>query len=294
MPPATPEQIHIDVGDAELGVVRWLGAPGAPLVVAVHGITANAWSWAAVARLLDGEIGLAAIDLRGRGASTGAPGPFGIRRHADDVATVIEKLSAAPAVVAGHSMGAFVALACAERHPAAVGPLVLVDGGVPLAVPEKMSSDEVLDALLGPSIERLRTVWPDRVSYRTMWSEHPAFASGLTPELERYVLSDLVPTDGGFRSSVNEKAVRTDGAELLTDPDVRTLLDRRAEPATIVRAEHGLNAAPPPLIPVDAVGRYSQHDWRNLPGTNHYSVLFDDGGAEAVATALRQAAAILA
>ena len=294
MPPATPEQIHVDVGDTELGVVRWLGAPGAPLVVAVHGITANAWSWGAVARHLDGEIGLAAVDVRGRGASTAAPGPFGIRRHADDVATVIEKLSAAPAVVAGHSMGAFVALACAERHPAAVGPLVLVDGGVPLPVPEAMSSDEVLDALLGPSIERLRTVWPDRVTYRTMWSEHPAFGTGLTPDLERYVLSDLVPTDGGFRSSVNEQAVRTDGAELLTDPEVRSLLDRRAEPATIVRAEYGLNGAPPPLIPVDAIDRYSQHDWRNLPGTNHYSVLFDGGGAEAVAAALRQAAAILA
>src|SRR5690606_23291565 len=55
VPPATPEPIHVDVGDTELGVVRWLGAPGAPLVVAVHGITANAWSWGAVARHLDGE-----------------------------------------------------------------------------------------------------------------------------------------------------------------------------------------------------------------------------------------------
>jgi pimeloyl-ACP methyl ester carboxylesterase len=294
MAPATPEQIHVDVGHAELGVVRWLGAPGAPLVVAVHGITANAWSWAAVARLLDGEIGLVAVDLRGRGASSGVRGPYGIRQHADDVATVIEKLSAAPAVVAGHSMGAFVALACAERHPAAVGPLVLVDGGVSLPVPEGRPPNAVLDAMLGPSIERLRKVWPDRVAYRTMWSEHPAFASGLTPEIERCVLSDLVPVDGGFRSSVDELAVRTDGAELLTDPEIRTLLDRRAEPATILRAEFGLNGAPPPLIPLEAIDRYPQHDWRNLEGTNHYSVLFDGGGADAVATALRHAAAILA
>lgn len=294
MAPATPEQIHIDVGDTELGAVRWRGSPGAPLVVAAHGITANAWSWSAVARALDGEIGLVAVDLRGRGASSDAPGPFGIRRHADDLATVIEKLSAAPAVVTGHSMGACVALACAERHPAAVGPVVLVDGGTALPVPEGLSTDEVLDALLGPSIERLRTVWPDRVAYRTMWSEHPAFAGGLTPEIERYVLSDLVPADGGFRSSVNEEAVRTDGAEVLTDLELRTLLDRRAEPMAIIRAETGLMGTPPPLIPAETMDRHPQHDWHTIPGTNHYSVMFEGGGAEAIAAALRQAAAILA
>lgn len=287
----TPEQIRIDVGDTELGAVRWLGPPGAPVVIAIHGITANAWSWSAVARHLDGEIGLVAVDLRGRGASSNAPGPFGIRCHADDVATVIDKLSAAPAVVAGHSMGTYVALACAERHPAVTGPLVLVDGGVALPLPEGFSSDEGLDALLGPSIERLRKVWPDRVAYRTMWSEHPALASGLTPEMERYVLSDLVPTEGGFRSSVSEAAVRADGNDLFTEPELRALLDRRAEPVVIVRAEFGLMGAPPPLIPQEAVDRFSQHDWRTIPGTNHYSVMFDPAAAEAIAAALREAAA---
>ena len=43
-----------------------------------------------------------AIDLRGRGQSADAPGPYGMRRHADDVAVVIERFSAAPAVIAGH------------------------------------------------------------------------------------------------------------------------------------------------------------------------------------------------
>ena len=84
-----PEVLRIDVGDAELGVVRWRGAPGAPLVVAVHDITANAWSWSAVARHLAGQISLAAVDLRGRGISHDVtwsgrdPSACRRRRHGD-------------------------------------------------------------------------------------------------------------------------------------------------------------------------------------------------------------------
>lgn len=289
MPMATPDTLRIDVGGAELGVVRWRGVPGSPVVFALHGITANAWSWAAVARHLDGDVGLVAIDLRGRGASSHASGPYGMRQHADDVASVIERFSAAPAVVTGHSMGAYVAMCCAERRPADVAGLVLVDGGLALPLPDGMSPQEALDATIGPAIARLRHVWSDRVAYRTMWSEHPAFADGLTPEIERYVLSDLEPCEGGFRSTVSEEAVRFDGEELLTDDEVRGLLDRRSEPAIVVRAETGIMATPPPLLPAELIDRYPQHDWRTVAGTNHYDVLIGEAGAAAVAQALRDA-----
>lgn len=286
MPDATPEILRIDVGGAELGVVRWNGTPGSPMAFAVHGITANAWSWSAVARHLDGAVGLVAIDLRGRGNSAAAPPPYGIRRHADDLAAVIERLSAAPALVVGHSMGCFVTLCCADRHPSATAGLVLVDGGAPLPLPDDTPPQEVLDDLVGPAIERLRRVWSDRVSYRSMWSEHPAFANGLTPEIERYVLSDLVPCEGGFRSAVSEEAVRADGEELLTDPEIRSLLDRRAEPLVVVRAETGVMATPPPLLPAELIDHYPQHDWRTVAGTNHYDVLIGEVGAAAVARAI--------
>lgn len=290
MPVAAPETIRIDVGGTEIGVVRWHGTPGSPVAFAIHGITANAWSWAAVARHLDGEVGLVAIDLRGRGLSAEAGGPYGMRQHADDVATIIERFSAAPAIVAGHSMGTYVAMCCAERHPADTAGLVLVDGGVALPLPDGMSPQEALDALIGPAIARLRRVWSDRVSYRSMWTEHPAFAGGLTPEIERYVLSDLVPCEGGFRSSVDEEAIRFDGEELLVDEEMRTLLDRRAEPVIVVRAETGIMATPPPLLPAELVERFPHHDWRTIAGTNHYDVLVGEVGAAAVAQAIRDTA----
>ena len=61
---------------------------GATTVVAVHGITANHRNFALLAEALP-EHRLLAPDLRGRGASRTLPGPFGIDRHAEDVAGLI-------------------------------------------------------------------------------------------------------------------------------------------------------------------------------------------------------------
>ena len=101
----SPDVVRVPVGDTELSCVRWLGRVGAPVVFAIHGITANAWSWVNVARHLNSEIGLVAIDLRGRGGSSDAPPPYGIRAHADDVAAVINRLGGAPGVDDAPSRG---------------------------------------------------------------------------------------------------------------------------------------------------------------------------------------------
>ena len=78
-----------------------------------------------------------------------------------------------------------------------------------------------------------------------MWSQHPAFADGISVDLERDLLADLIEVDGGFRTAVNEEAVRVDGRELLTDHGVRELLDRRDSPTIIIRAANGLLGTPP-------------------------------------------------
>ena len=146
-----------------------------------------------------------------------------------------------------------------------------------------------VDAAIYPRkpIERLGIVWPDRVSYQSMWSQHPAFVDGIGPHLERNLLADLVEVDGGFRTAVDEEAVRYDGRELLADDEVRTLLDRREQPTTIVRAEYGMFGTPPPMIAAEHCERYAQHRWIEGHGLNHYTVMTSAAGATLVADALR-------
>lgn len=291
---ARPEFVTFDVGTADcaatLGALVWPGTGGAPTVLAVHGITSTAWAWDPVAHHLHGAGRVVALDLRGRGRSYEAPGPFGMRRHADDVADVVHRLGG-PVTLVGHSMGAVVVEMAAERHPDVVDAVILVDGGAPLPLPQPRPTtdaeiDALLEASLGPAIERLRTVWPDRVSYHAMWARHPAYVDGIGPDLERNLLADLVEVDGGFRTAVNEDAVRVDGRELLADREVRTLLDRRP-PTTIVRAEFGLLGERPPLIPDHVRARYPDHRWIEAAGLNHYTVITGAEGASLVADTIR-------
>ncbi len=280
------EFVSYAVDGADLGALFWSGLVGAPTVVAVHGITSNAWAWDPLAHHLAGAADLIAVDLRGRGRSFDAPGPYGIAQHAADVSTIVEQLGG-PLVLVGHSMGAFVVEMVAERRPELVRDLLLVDGGTPLPDPLDGDVDAALEFMLGPGIDRIRTVWPDRVSYHSMWAAHPAFTEGISPDLERNLLADLVEVDGGFRTAVSESAVRADGHDLLANDDVRYLLDRRERPTTIVRAEFGVLGGPPPFIADDVRARYPNHRWIEAPGRNHYSVLNSAAGASLVAQTLR-------
>ena len=281
-----PEFRTFELPEAALGALHWRGIDGAPTVLALHGITANAWHFDPLAHHLAGGADLIAVDLRGRGRSHSCSGPFGLRRHAADIVRIVGQLGR-PVTLLGHSMGAYVALLAAQHAPELFNDLVLVDGGAPLPPVDPDEVEATLEATLGPAVARLRTVWPDRVSYQTMWSQHPAFADGLSIDLERNLLADLVEVDGGFRTGVNEAAVMIDGRDLLVDDTVRTLLADRTEPTTIVRAPNGLMGAPPPLIPDDVVAAHEQHRWVTVPGTNHNTILLGPRRAAAVADGVR-------
>src|SRR6202041_4097515 len=79
--------INVPVDDGDLRVLVW--GTGNRVAVAVHGITASAMSWQAVARQMPPGWTLAAPDLRGRGHSAHLPGPYGLERHAADVTAVL-------------------------------------------------------------------------------------------------------------------------------------------------------------------------------------------------------------
>ena len=95
---------------------EWPGA-GRPIVL-LHGITSNYLHFLHLAPLLAGDHRVVALDLRGRGRSTGE-GPFGLAAHAADAAAVADALGLEAPVLAGHSLGAYAATAAAARSRAA-------------------------------------------------------------------------------------------------------------------------------------------------------------------------------
>ncbi len=265
------DEIRVPVAGGDLAVVRWPAtAPDAPVVLALHGITANALSWARVAHHLAGRATLLVPDLRGRAASAGLPGPYGVAAHAADVMAVADASGARRLTLAGHSMGAFVAAATAVRNPDRFSSVLLVDGGAGFPLPAGLDPDELITAVLGPAMRRLSMTFPDRAAYRDFWREHPAFADAWSPWVEAYVQRDLVGTEPELRSSCAIEAVRTDGMGQF-DAEVLGAVHRLPCPARLLWAERGLmNERAGPLRRAAAVRRRTGRiAGRRLQGAGH-------------------------
>ncbi len=294
---SAPHQRSLHADGGELPTLVF-GDPATPdpgrTVLAAHGITASSMAWPAVAGALPAGWSLVAPDLRGRGAARELPGPFGLRRHAADLCRAAEQLDPAGSgrlVLAGHSMGAYVALLAVSDRPDLFSRLVMVDGGVPLPVPAGVDPDDVLAATLGPALERLGRTYADVDEYVGFFQQHPALGPHWSDAVEAYVRYDALETPDGIRSRAVEEAVRADGRDLLVLGDVMDAALRGLEVTTdLLWAPRGMFGDEPGLLPAAAVAAYAEQVDRlsveMVPGVNHYTILFDPVAAARVAEVL--------
>jgi pimeloyl-ACP methyl ester carboxylesterase len=262
---------------------------GTPAILAVHGITANGRCWDTVARHLP-DRRIIAPDLRGRGRSNGMPGPYGLRRHAADLAELLDADGGGARVAIGHSMGAFVVVVLAAERPDLVERLVLVDGGFPLELPPGTSSVDELDpgVLLGPAAARLAMEFANLEAYLDFWREHPSFARDMTPAVEAYALYDLEGEPPHLRPSTLAAAMMEDVVEQYGPDWYIDALRRLRMPVTVLRAPRGLMDAEP-IYPPGVLESFRelvpQLEIVEVDDVNHYTILFADRGAERVAEA---------
>ena len=95
-------------------------------VLWVHGFPLNRSFWDPQTSALLDHSRCIVPDLRGFGDSTASP-PWSMDQYADDLAALLDSLGVRQAVVAGLSMGGYIALAMWRRHRARVRALVLAD-----------------------------------------------------------------------------------------------------------------------------------------------------------------------
>jgi pimeloyl-ACP methyl ester carboxylesterase len=293
MPIEPYEAFSVPVAGGSLHVGRW--GQGDKVVVAAHGVTANHRSWQSVARALGPDMSLVAPDLRGRGRSCDLPGPFGMRAHADDLVAVLDHLGLDRAVLAGHSMGAYVATVAATRYPKRWSSVVLVDGGISLPLPDNVDADAMIAAVLGPALARLEMVFESHDAYRAFWRAHPALQEpgAWNEDTEAWLAHDLIGETPELRSSASLEAVRADSRELLVDEELRRTIVELQQPTVLLRAPRGLLNQVPPLLPDELLDPLRQ-TWSIrlemlVDNTNHYSIVLSPRGARAVATHLTAA-----
>ena len=266
------------------------GPVGAVPVIAAPGLTSHRGVWhQMIAHLPDTDV--VAVDLRGRGASRDLPGPSSIGQHAVDLINLADELGIERFVLAGHSLGAFAAVACAAAHPDRVAGLVLVDGGVTIPPPSAtVDAGAKAAADLHAIVARLGRTFESYEAYHGFWQDHPALAPYWSDAIAGYMNADLCGHEPSLRPAANADRVMEDMVDLYgpgrVDPfhavQIRTV---------ILRAERGILDQPLGLYPAGylqaVAAKQPLVQVREVEEVNHYTILLGDKGASRVAEALR-------
>ncbi len=258
----------------KIQLVQW-GDEGKP-ILCIHGITANCRCWDVMASNLSSDHRVIAMDLRGRGRSESPDSGYSIEHHCKDILAILNDLGLEKAVLMGHSLGAFIALAFGAQHPDRVDRIILVDGG------GKLSEIQMVKVCAGikPSLDRLGRIFPSFEEYLNLMKTAP-FLKEWTPALETYYQYEIEAVDGGVRSSLNPAHIQEE-RENLGKMDVSQFYEKISCPMLILRATDGMVAEDDLLLPRDVVDTMVQKiphaRYVDIPGTNHYSIVFDKNG----------------
>ncbi|MCR2801156.1 alpha/beta hydrolase [Microbacterium sp. zg-Y818] len=287
--------LDVPVKGGALRVGVWeTDAPDAPTALLIHGVTSSHRAWPWLAECLP-DVRLIAPDLRGRGRSNGVTGAGGLAAHADDMAAVLDAAGVQRTLVVGHSMGAFVALAFAHRHPQRVASLLLVDGGLPLDVPEGLDADTVVSHILGPTAERLNQRFADHAAYLAFWRDHPAFQGAWSDQLEEYFVYDLSPDGDLLRPATSYRTTVDDTVDMNTGATLPAALDALSHDTVLLTVPRGLRDELPGLYPPahlqPLLERMPHVRHHLIEGMNHYTIVLSGHGAAAVAGHVRKALA---
>ncbi len=271
--------------DVTLHYVQW-GEQG-KTIVCVHGVTANAFSFQALADVLSARHRAIAYDIRGRGDSDKPQAGYSIPIYATDLAALIDRLALERPVIVGHSLGALIGLYFATHYPDKLSKLVLIDAGAPL--PWKGYDDQ--PAWLKASISRIGTPFPSFDAFIERMKAAPFLAPHWNEYMDLYYQHDVLKKnhDGSvatktYREAVVEEARRAyEGRPEDQWQSVRV-------PTLLLRAGQGLTSDNDQLLTEDDVQAVQQGiqniRYVNFPTLNHYTIIFgvEPGPAQEILT----------
>jgi 3-oxoadipate enol-lactonase len=213
---------HVDVGR---------GLP----VVLLHAFPLNRSMWEPQIAALFGECRCIVPDLRGFGNSPRS-GPYTMDRYADDVGALLDALQIEQAVVAGLSMGGYVALALWRRHRKRIRALVLSDTRAAADTPE--AAQKRLDLA-----EMARAQGVDAVIDKQLPGLIGKSTRERQPDLVERIRSIMAQSSvDGIVGGLEAMRTRPDSTPLLAGIDVPTLIvvgdEDAITPAKDARAMH--------------------------------------------------------
>jgi pimeloyl-ACP methyl ester carboxylesterase len=191
-----------------------------PVVVLLHGFPLNRTMWAGQIRTLGASHRVIAPDLRGHGDSPAPDAVYTMEAMADDVVELLDGQGVAePVVVGGLSMGGYVALAMALKHPDRLRALMLIDTRAAADSPEAAKGrEESAQAVLKEGHPRavVESMIPKLFGKSTL-ARHPDRIESMRAEMEKTSAS-------GVAGALRGMAIRPDRRGDLAKITVPTLV----------------------------------------------------------------------
>ena len=187
-------------------------------IVLVHGLAIDRTIWAGQTAALARRGRVIGVDLRGSGESACGEGPALMETLAGDIFGLLEALGIERAVIAGHSLGGYVALAYFRMYAERVAGLALVASHVAADPPEKAAER---DAEIAAITEHGLAPMADD------FAEHlfaPEFAAAQRPTVAH--VRDIISRQNaaGITALMAGMKERVDSADLLCDISVPALI----------------------------------------------------------------------
>jgi lipase len=273
-------------GEVELAI--WHAGEGPDPILCLHGISAQHRAFNALARHLGPSRSLVGVDLRGRGDSDKPESGYGLEAHARDAIRVLDHLALEQVIIAGHSMGGFVAIETALSYPDRVRAIVLLDGGWPRVEvsPEEMSEEQKQEAAaieegLERAFRRLDMIFESPEDYLNFWfPDQNLTPDDLPPDLADYYLYDLEEVEGGYKPKASRAAAEEDSPSVSgSSPTAEEMRSVRC-PVALVRASEGFFPGSDLVISDETrdemAGVLDIRSETLLEGANHYTMLWQE------------------
>ena len=241
---------RVDVGDFSLAV---LDQGSGPTLLFLHGFPLDGSMWNAQREAFSDRYRVVVPDLRGFGASDATDGLATMEQLADDVARLLDALGiATPVILAGLSMGGYVAWQFWRRHPERLRALLLCNTRALADAPEIARGRlQTAEAVLAQGPQIMAEPMLRRLFAPETWQAMPERVEAM-----RRIIHHASPR--GVAAALRGMAER---------PDVTDWLPEISVPTLLVGGEH--DGISPPAEMREIAARMPHAEYREVPAAGH-------------------------